>query len=49
MLSAWQSVAQSAERHYWLVLIGFGDGGELAQRVAAAQRRGNLKVTCVRT
>ena len=44
LLSAWQAVATAAERHrFWLALVGYGDEGALAQRVAEAQGRGELQ------
>ncbi|WP_231605636.1 glycosyltransferase [Synechococcus sp. CBW1006] len=43
LLAAWQAVAaQAASRRWWLVLVGYGDAGALASRVAAAQLRGEL-------
>ncbi|MBC1262445.1 glycosyltransferase [Synechococcus sp. BSF8S] len=43
LLRAWQAVNSDAARHGWrLVLVGYGDQGRLAERVAAAQRRGEL-------
>jgi poly(glycerol-phosphate) alpha-glucosyltransferase len=43
LLAAWQAVAAAAERAgWWLALVGYGDDGALAQRVAAAQARGEL-------
>lgn len=43
LLKAWQSVAESARRHHWqLVLVGYGDEGALARQVAAAQARSEL-------
>jgi poly(glycerol-phosphate) alpha-glucosyltransferase len=44
LLAAWQAAAAVAERSgWWLALVGYGDDGALAQRVAAAQARGELK------
>jgi glycosyltransferase involved in cell wall biosynthesis len=44
LLAAWQAAAAAAERAgWWLALVGYGDDGALAQRVAAAQARGELK------
>jgi len=44
LLAAWQTAAAAAERAgWWLALVGYGDGGVLAQRVAAAQSRGELQ------
>lgn len=44
LLAAWQAAAAAAERAgWWLALVGYGDGGALAQRVAAAQARGELQ------
>lgn len=44
LLAAWQTVAASARKAgWWLALVGYGDGGALAQRVAAAQARGELQ------
>lgn len=43
LLAAWQAVAADAARHHWqLALVGYGDNGALARRVAAAQVRGEL-------
>ena len=44
LLSAWQAVALAAARHrFWLALVGYGDEGALAKRVAQAQGRGELQ------
>lgn len=44
LLNAWQAVAPAAERHhFWLALVGYGDEGALARRVAEAQGRGELQ------
>jgi glycosyltransferase involved in cell wall biosynthesis len=44
LLAAWQGAAAAAERAgWWLALVGYGDDGALAQRVAAAQARGELQ------
>jgi len=44
LLNAWQAVAAAAQRTgWWLALVGYGDGGALSQRVAAAQARGELQ------
>lgn len=44
LLSAWQAVAPAAECHrFWLALVGYGDDGSLARRVAEAQGRGELQ------
>ena len=44
LLSAWQAVAPAAARHrFWLALVGYGDEGALALRVAQAQERGELQ------
>ena len=43
LLRAWQNLAGTSERADWhLVLAGYGDKGELAERVARAQERGEL-------
>lgn len=43
LLKAWQAVAEEAERHgWWLALVGYGDGGALAEQVSAAKARGEL-------
>jgi glycosyltransferase involved in cell wall biosynthesis len=44
LLAAWQAAAAAAERAgWWLALVGYGDGGALAQRVADAHARDQLK------
>ncbi|WP_159098314.1 glycosyltransferase [Synechococcus sp. WH 8016] len=44
LLKAWQAVIPAAKRHrYWLALVGYGDDGALARRVAEAQQRGELE------
>jgi len=44
LLDAWQAAAAAAQRAgWWLALVGYGDGGALARRVAAAQARGELQ------
>ncbi len=44
LLAAWQAVTAAAERAgWWLALVGYGDEGVLARRVAAAQARGELR------
>lgn len=43
LLAAWQLVQAEAAREQWhLALVGYGDDGALARRVAAAQARGEL-------
>ncbi|MCP9888704.1 glycosyltransferase [Cyanobium sp. ATX 6A2] len=43
LLAAWQLVQAEAAREQWhLALVGYGDHGALARRVAAAQARGEL-------
>jgi poly(glycerol-phosphate) alpha-glucosyltransferase len=43
LLRAWQAVESESARHGWrLVLVGYGDQGRLAGRVAEAQRCGEL-------
>lgn len=43
LLRTWQGLAGSPEQSDWrLVLAGYGDQGELAERVASAQARGEL-------
>ncbi len=43
LLQAWQEVVALAREAQWrLVLVGYGDEGRLADRVAAAQRHGEL-------
>lgn len=44
LLAAWQAVEGAAVRSgWWLVLVGYGDQGELYRRVASAQARGQLQ------
>lgn len=44
LLTAWQAVAAAARRSgWWLALVGYGDDGALAERVAVAQARGDLQ------
>jgi len=44
LLAAWQAVAAAAEHAgWWLALVGYGDQGALARRVAAAQARRELQ------
>ncbi len=44
LLAAWQAAAAAAERAgWWLALVGYGDDGALARRVATAQRGGELQ------
>jgi glycosyltransferase involved in cell wall biosynthesis len=44
LLTAWHTAAAAAERAgWWLALVGYGDDGALARRVAAAQTRGELQ------
>ena len=44
LLRAWQAVAPAAARHrFRLALVGYGDEGALALRVAQAQERGELE------
>ena len=43
LLNAWNATATTATRRgWWLALVGYGDGGALSRRVAAAQVRGEL-------
>jgi poly(glycerol-phosphate) alpha-glucosyltransferase len=44
LLQAWQAVELEARRlGWWLALAGYGDGGDLAGRVTAAQARQDLQ------
>jgi poly(glycerol-phosphate) alpha-glucosyltransferase len=44
LLAAWQAVVADARRAgWWLALVGYGDQGALARRVALAQARGELE------
>lgn len=44
LLKAWQLVEGAAQRSGWsLVLVGYGDGGELERSIASAHQRGELK------
>jgi glycosyltransferase involved in cell wall biosynthesis len=44
LLKAWQLVEAAAQRAGWsLVLVGYGDGGELERSIASAHQRNQLK------
>lgn len=44
LLKAWQLVEGAAQRSGWsLVLVGYGDGGELERSIASAHQRGELQ------